>query len=491
VRAAGFIIILTGFLCLPAQAEIIPGQFVSWTDFSYITTIAIGNDFVYFGTTEGILRYHRYDRIFYDPITVSDGLPGRYIRRLSVTFDDQQLTAETDVGVYYYSNGLETWYLETSFPEERYRDASPKLPLPRLEVPFGYYMYPEGYIEDGYFRKYQITAWLMDNFNAIFAGTWGMGGAHIDDRTYVTEFLPYGLIQKITDAIYIDGDSIWAGGNPGDIIAANRSRRYGVSLYDRSRETFTYYEPRYIDGFNSETIYDIAGDSGNVYFAGRLGLTILTRKNGQFFTIDDRDGLPDRETTALSVAPDTVWIGTAHGLALYTPSVDTMVVVGRSLLGGRFITDLETAGDRLIIGTDRGAFYIDRRRRKIGRLRDPDGDLGGLIRHIGVDDEEVVISSDYGLTLVDIGTGKASKVPYINAAGGSYAAAINDTYIIAAVDNGLMLIERATQKRRLLDERDGLLSVRINTIVPEGDYLWIGSEEGLTRFQWNHPDRTD
>jgi len=56
VRTAGAIIVLALFLCFPTRAEIIPGQFVSWTDFSYITTITIGNDFVYFGTTEGILR---------------------------------------------------------------------------------------------------------------------------------------------------------------------------------------------------------------------------------------------------------------------------------------------------------------------------------------------------------------------------------------------------------------------------------------------------
>jgi len=54
-----------------------------------------------------------------------------------------------------------------------------------------------------------------------------------------------------------------------------------------------------------------------------------------------------------------------------------------------------------------------------------------------------------------------------------------------------MLIERKTGRKRVFDERDGLLSIKITTIVPEGDYLWLGSDQGLTRFKWVNPDRVD
>lgn len=473
----------------PAYGDVIAGEFISWTDFSYVNTIAISNNFVYFGTTDGITRYQRFDYRYHDPITRSNGLPGASIRRIAVTFDDQEMTVETDQGIYSYSQGIDHWFLESSFPTEYYRDSRPTPPLPRLYPPFGYTMYPEGYFEDTYFRRFDITAWLPDNFSDIFIGTWGMGAAKADDRDYSTVFIPCGLLQKTTDAIYIEGDSIWVAGNPGDQLAAYPDMRYGVTLFNRADQTFTYFEPRFIDGFDSEAIYDIKGDENNVYFAGQQGLTVLDRKTEQFFTFSLNTGLPDIEATAVAVTPDSVWVGTANGLALYRPSVDSMQVVGSRVLGGRFITDLEIADGRLIIGTDRGAFYIDLVRQKIGRLRDTDGSLGSNIRYISVNGDEVLIASELGVTIIDTRTEKAAAVPYTAVANGVYATAANDRFIAAATDQGLIMIERDTGKQRTFIEDDGLLSINITAMIPDGEYLWIGSEEGLTRFYWLDPRR--
>ncbi len=472
-------------------AEIIPGQAVSWTDFSHITCIAIGQDFAYFGTTEGILRYHRYEHKWYDPITASDGLSNSVIRRMAVSFDDESITVETDAGIYTYENVIGNWFLGTDFPQEDYRSSIPELPLPLLFMPIGYQMIPRGFIEDSYFRRYEITAWRDDYFSNIFAGTWGMGPIKIDSRDMEAELIPFGLLQKQTDAIYIEGDSIWLAGNAGDRPPEYADFRLGVTLFNRYTGEFTHFEPRMLPGFDSEIIYDIAGDDKNLYFAGRQGLAVRQRSENYFYTINRGDGLPDAETTALAVGPDSVWIGTSRGLALYTPSTDTMVIVGGRILRNRFITDLEIAAGRIIIGTDKGAYYINSITKKIGRLKDPSGNLGGLIRHIAVHDDDLLISSDWGLTRINLESEKAVTVPYTDGPGGVYAAAINDKYIAAVMEDGLMLLERKTGKKRVFDERDGLLSINISTIIPEGDYLWLGSDQGLTRFRWVNPDRVD
>jgi hypothetical protein len=473
-----------------ADAEIIPGQAVSWTDFSHITGIAVGQDFAYFGTTEGILRYHRLEEKWYEPITVSDGLGDKFVHRLAVSFDDQRIAVETDAGIYTYEYGIDLWFLETEFPLEDYRDSRPSPPLPLILMPIGYQMMPRGYIEDNYFRQYEITAWLDDYFNSIFAGAWGLGPIRIDSRDMEAELIPYGLLQKQTDVIYIEGDSIWLGGNAGDRPPEYADARLGVTLFDRSTHQFTHFEPRFISGFDSEIIYDIAGDEKNLYFAGRQGLTIKPRNDDYYVTLKKRDGLPESETTALVMGNDSLWVGTSRGLAMYTPSADTIIVVGRNILKDRFVTDLEIAADRLIIGTDKGAYYIDVKTKKIGRLKDPSGNLAGLIYHITVTGEDLLIASDYGLTLIDLKTEKASTVPYTDA-GGVYAVAANEIYIAAAVEQGLMLIERETGKKRVFTEWDGLLSLNISTMVPDGEYLWLGSDQGLTRFQWINPDRVD
>ena len=471
-------------------AEIIPGQAVSWTDFSHISSIAIGHEFAYFGTTDGILRYNRIEQKWHDPITASDGLPRSPITRLAVSMDDREIAVETEAGIYSYDNGMEAWFLETEFPIENYRDSRPRPPLPRPFMPFGYQITPEGYIEDQYFRRFQITAWLDDNFSSIFFGTWGLGTGQVNDQSFDAVFLPCGLLQKRTDAIYMDGDSLWLAGNAGDRPPQYANARLGVTLFDINAGIFTHFEPRYLDGFGSEVIYDIAGDNKNVYFAGRQGLTVLVRNENRFFTLGRGSGLPETETTALAVGTDSVWVGTTRGLALYTPSVDTIVTVGRQLLGSLFITDLELVSGRLIIGTSRGAYYIDLTSKKIGRLKDPDGQLRGVVHHVCASRDELFVSTDWGLSQVNLKTEKARPVPYLSTRP-VYAAAANDKYIAAAVDDGLMLIERGVDKQRLFTEDDGLLSVNINALVPDGDYLWIGSEEGLTRFKWVNPDRVD
>jgi hypothetical protein len=473
-------------------AEIIQGQAVSWTDFSHITCITIGHDFTYFGTTEGILRYDRFEDRWYEPLTVSDGIRGHIIHRLSVSPNDIRIVVETEEGIYSFDRDLGQWFLEMDFPLEYFQNSQPELPLPAMLMPFGFQMSPEGFISDDEFRDYRITAKLDDFYNDnLYLGSWGRGVIKADYASLMAELIPYGLLQKQTDAIFIDGDSIWLAGNAGDRLPEYAETRYGVSLYDRSAEEFTYFEPRYIHGFDSEIIYDIAGDDKKIYFAGRHGLTVLNRKDGNVFTLNRHDGFPGEEATALATGADSIWIGTSEGLVLYTPSVDTMVVVGRSSLGKRFITCLKLTDDRLIIGTDKGAYYIDFTDMTIGRLKDPEGNLGGMIRHISVNGNELLISSEWGVTSIDLETGKSEPVPYIDVARGAYAAVGNRRYIAAVVDDGLLLIERKSGKRREFTEDDGLLSTRINAMVVEGDYLWLGSEEGLTRFQWVNPDRVD
>ena len=188
-----------------ANAEIIAGQAVSWTDFSHVTCIAASNNFVYYGTTEGILRYQRYENKWYGPITVSDGLPDPYINRITVTFDDARLTVETNDGIYTYDSQIERWFPEIDFPTFDYRSSTPNPPLPDILMPFGYQFYREGYVTDQYLRDFRVSALLQDDYNEIYFGLWGLGPAKAVNENVTAELLPCGLIQKRCDAIYIDG----------------------------------------------------------------------------------------------------------------------------------------------------------------------------------------------------------------------------------------------------------------------------------------------
>lgn len=473
------------------EAEIIAGQAVSWTDFSHITCITSGYDYTYIGTTEGILRYNRRESRWAEPITISDGLPSRNIHRLSITFDEHCIYADTDDGVYSYDIFLESWSFEAYFPLDNYQDSRPPNPMPDIFMPFGYDISESGYITDSYFREFQITSYHDDQNEYVYVGTWGTGLIQADNQSLVGQLLPYGLLQKQTDAIYIDGDSLWLGGNGGIRPQEYSQNRLGVTLYDRHSGNFEHFEPRYISDFDSEIIYDISGDKDYIYFAGQNGLTLLSRKNEEFLSLSRRNGLPADEATAVVARNDSVWIGTARGLALYSPAKDSVVTISRDILQERFVTALKLAGNVLIIGTAKGTFYIDLKTKIIGRLKDPEGNLDGEIRQITLFKDELIISSAWGLTSVNMKSERSEAIPYLSSGTGAFAAAANDLYIAAAVEDGLVLIERKSGRIRHFTEADGLLSTRIRSIIPEGDFLWIGSDEGLTRFQWVNPDRVD
>lgn len=474
-----------------AQAEIIPGQAVSWSDFSHITGIAVSSTFAYFATTEGIIRYHRFNQKWYDPITASDGLQGKIIRRIAVPADDGWIAVDADNGIYSCQGISQRWLLDTEFPQQYWRSSSPTQNPPNLFLPFGYSLTSEGYLADFNLRSWPITALINDDFNSIFIGTWGLGALRADNHSFVTELIPCGLLQKKTDVIYGEGDSLWVAGD-GTILASDYANpRLGVTLFERTKARFTYFEPRFLSGFASEAINDIAGDEKNLYFASRYGLTVRPRKEDRFFTLGRGEGLPDLNITALAVGKDSVWIGTARGLALYVPSAKAMQVVGRKNLGNLTITDLQLAGSKLMIGSTRGAYFIDLAGQKVGRLKDPEGILTGEIHQIALFENEVYFSTSWGLVVVDLLTEQATKVVGINEPNGVYAAAASKKYIVAVGDDGLVALDRETNKRTVFTENDGLLSVRINCLQMDGDYLWIGSDEGLTRFHLVNPERVD
>jgi len=491
MKIVGMCLLLACLCGASATGEIIPGQAVSWSNFSYINSITTSGDFAYFATTEGILRYHRFEQKWYDPITASDGLRGDNVYRIAVPDDDAWITVETEQGIYTYESGLERWMLDTDFPEEYSADSRVKTPLQHYFMPFEYTLDPRGVISDREFRNWQITAMLDDQYSTIFFGTWGLGPLKSDNIDLRMEFIPYGLLQKRTDVIYSEGDSLWLAGNAADEFQQNQIVRYGVTVFDTFQQTFNYIEPRYTVGFDSDVIYDITGDRKNLYFAGRNGLTVYSRKDDRYYTLGTRSGLSDREATALAIGKDSLWIGTSEGLVLYSPSSDTTVSISPDILGDLFITDLELAGNALFVGTYKGTYYIDFVTHDVGRLVDPEGILSSEVRNLSTYEDELFVSTSWGLTSVNLENEKVAPRPYVNSPGGVYAAVANDKYIAAAEDDGLTLINRKSGRKRTFTEDDGLLSVKINAILIDGDYIWLGSDQGLTHFKWINPDRVD
>ncbi len=131
-----------------------------------------------------------------------------------------------------------------------------------------------------------------------------------------------------------------------------------------------------------------------------------------------------------------------------------------------------------------------------GRLRkfqDPHAIVFNRVYSIKHHQQKVWLASDGGLVGIDLESGVT--YPFVSISRGFYgrALAVNDQIVATASTNGLTLyfLDQDPPLEREFTTQDGLPSDEIYELLLDGDYLWIGSDRGLTRFLWNDPDRID
>src|SRR4030067_2106984 len=76
------------------------GDWVSWGNFRYVSSIASDYKYVYLGTTGGVLRLDRFMRNFEDPWTESDGLANNWVERIYYNQPDDEVVIDTKSGLF-------------------------------------------------------------------------------------------------------------------------------------------------------------------------------------------------------------------------------------------------------------------------------------------------------------------------------------------------------------------------------------------------------
>ena len=71
--------------------------------------------------------------------------------------------------------------------------------------------------------------------------------------------------------------------------------------------------------------------------------------------------------------------------------------------------------------------------------------------------------------------------------------AVDDRIAAVSSETGITLIflDKDGLQTRDFSVEDGLASTYVYSLHLDGNYLWIGTDKGLTRFLWNNPDRVD
>ena len=59
------------------------GDWVTYTNFRYVTSAAMDQTTVYFATTGGVIRFDKFTKEWLDPLTITDGLPDSRVNNIA------------------------------------------------------------------------------------------------------------------------------------------------------------------------------------------------------------------------------------------------------------------------------------------------------------------------------------------------------------------------------------------------------------------------
>jgi len=481
------LLLLFVLLVPPADSRInLNEQAVTWADFGYINHITASIRRVYFATTNGIIIYNLDRGAWDEPLTLPPDF-SRNIRRLWVDTFDDRLYVQTDINLYEYDIGFESWFPITELP--RFDSDIRHLPVPETMLPpHGYNVTVDGALVDRFGRAFAITDVIDPNTGQLWLGLWGYGPARANRTSEVIELLPYGLLQNRVNAIYLDADTLFASGAVFDNI------RSGISAFNLADNSFSYIESGLGTNFPAVDINCLGGDDAYLYAGTPLGLYRIERDTRRVRDhLDVRYGLNDNNVLAVRSLGDSLFVGTYRGMTLYTADADSMKYVAPGEFNDLTVYAFLPIDDYLWIGTSNGLYRIKRSTGDLQRFRDPTGTTFGNVYALDRSEGELWAATNDGAVRIDLATGDVEAFASILYDRGSRALAVNDRIAAISSSRGMTFIfhdlEKPYQKEFTRD--DGLPSGRVFSLRMDGDYVWVGTDEGLTRFLWNNPDRVD
>jgi len=481
---AVFVVGATGSLWSAPWPE---GQAVTYSDFSFVRAITASQNTIYFATTQGIVRYNELDRRWQEPLTGTFGVDHEDIRQIWVDEFDEQLYVRTLNGLFEYDFRLDAWFSATTLPEFNKISSHIKHPSV-MHAPSGYNYSGNGELIDPWGRYWPLSDVLDDGHGMWWFGFWGYGMAKARSTNRIMELLPFGLLQERVNALHMRDGELWMGG------AVFDERRTGITAFDPDKMSFRYIESGVRPDFPAIDVNCIDSDDEYLYIGTPWGLYIMNKTSKYVErTIAQRYGLYDENVISLEVVNDTVYIGTSQGLSILTGASDTVAFVHPTQFSGERIWDIEEVDGYIWIGASGGAFRLTPATGRLQRFQDDESVLFSEVYDIERWEDYLWFVSSTGLVKLDIETAAMESYHDVVTRVMPRALAVNDTIAAVASDKGMTILFHGNRKPFTKDftSDDGLASNYVFSLIMDGDFLWIGTDRGLTRFLWNNPDRID
>jgi len=526
-----------------------PGDWVSYGVTRFVTSVAVGNQEVYFGTTGGITRYDLFHDRWNAPITVSDGLGSSVITVVAFDVGTGFLWCGTTAGISYLHPSSNRWtntfkeelglgrvddvvsigigdtdiWFETrrrmllrgskfggvitrAFSGDLARNdvqwfgvrAPRPAQFPQFFMPGGYLFDPRGGVQDFRLRDAEVTVAVKDGWGHMWLGTWGLGAMKADLQIERAEALEFGLSNSRVDAIALSKNGLWIGGQSIESQLQDGALQGGITRWDSRRDEWEYFEARYNRDIASDEInnFVVAGDK--LYGATRYGVAIYDMRKDRWRRVTVFDGLEKENVNDVAIDADYLWVASDGGLnrvllkSIGSDSVET-IEIATSDLHLVPVYDVEKVENLLWAATDEGAYVFDAAKQKGGFVADVDGPHHEAVTAISRYRNELWFGTARSIEAYDmekrVWLGAPARqifIPY------TVNCLVADSSVVwAGTNQGVMRYNRQTQEWRQYTIVDGLMDNHVNAIALDGELVWFGTNSGLTVFRWRSPGRID
>ncbi len=467
---AFFILIILFPVNLTCQTKYEEGDWVSYSDFHQINDIAVGRRKIYIATDGGVLRYDRYKNKWLAPWVVVRGFQYstdlRYALNVDYLPENDEVAVLTNHGAYYY-NPVAKYWKPTSC------GFSPAIITDGVDAAFisppdflfsrkSYFTHGNDVIMDSNLKKYSYGVTADDEWGGTWVGIDGIGMLQMDRHSKRGTVWELGLTG-------LDVRSIARG--KGWTIFAGHNRDGGITFWKRVKNVWDHIDREYTTGLESAWINDLTVSGKWLLAATDYGLAQIDLKNGDCRHWTIREGLWSNETTCVAVDKDTAWVKALHLQPIYKIAVDRKAVW---------------------IGGELGLFKLDKKT-ATGEWIGFDGGIGGPVYALHSTADELWVGGLYGVEVISKDDMEQTGYPAQAHFGGAEVNAVYAEGLLVWVgtNRGLWKFDRKRNYWHQYTRNDGLIDDNVLSIYPDGNYLLLGTEYGVTRFYWNDPDRVD
>ena len=350
-------------------------DWVSYMKTRNISSVAMGTDYIYFGTMDGgILRYHYFDDQWDYPFTTSNGLPDNIVTQVAFDRNTSFLWAVTQKGTAIFDPSAKEWLSESqadywpySFPDMPVRNEGdpieqnifyPRKFLDQLPTFFAnspYTIINDWVLMDDHFREFNISGFIKDYKERVWFVVDNFGIGMGDIFFTRADFYEMGLLDITPIAIEFQQNNLWIGG------INNGTDRPGIALRPNGEIGWRYFESRWISHLPNDNVNDILVDGDSVWFATEYGVSLYNIGRDKWKNFSLKENLSSNIVLGLERLGNYVYAATDQGLSQINRLSGSAKSVNKNQFLNLRINQLAVQKDTLWAATDRGIFrFISR-----------------------------------------------------------------------------------------------------------------------------------